>query len=143
MKPFFRRSPETKGLFVDVSMDRQYKMIDDAIKELLSVRHGAQPTTLSGAREVHRAFQLTPADFDHFRDAFLETLKEMGESDPEVLKSWRAALRPGLDYMKQVCGQKGPPKPERARRSSSKAVRATPPTQPLPHAAEDGAKAHG
>ena len=74
---------------------------------------------------------------------FLEALEAMGEQDPEVLDSWYSVLRPGLDYMKQVCGQKRPPKPVRARRSSSKAVGATPPTQPLPHVAADGAKAHG
>jgi hemoglobin-like flavoprotein len=140
---FFRRSPTTEGLFAQVSMDRQYQMIDEAIEKLLNFRDGAEPTTLSRTREAHRRFQLGPADFDHFRDAFLEALEAMGEHDPEVLDSWYAVLRPGVDYMKQVCGQKRPPKPARARRSLSKAVRATPPTQPLPHAAANGAKAHG
>ena len=83
---FFRRSPTTEGLFARVSMDRQYQMIDEAIEKLLNFRDGAEPTTLSRTREAHRRFQLGPADFDHFRDAFLEALEAMGEHDPEVLE---------------------------------------------------------
>src|SRR5262249_315924 len=83
---FFRRaSPGAKGLFAEVSMDRQYDMIDEAIERLLNFREGAEPTTLSRTREVHRRFQLAPADFDHFREAFLVALKKMGEQDTEVL----------------------------------------------------------
>ena len=83
---FFRRSPTTERLFVKVSMDRQYDLIDEAIERLLNFREGAEPTTLSRTREAHRRFQLAPADFDHFRDAFLEALVAMGERDPEVLE---------------------------------------------------------
>jgi serine/threonine protein kinase len=100
---FFRRSPATEGLFANVSMDRQYEMIDEAIERLLNFREGAEPTTLSRTRDTHRRFQLAPSDFDHFRDAFLDALEAMGEREPEVLDSWNAVLRPSLDYMKRVC----------------------------------------
>jgi serine/threonine protein kinase len=140
---FFRRAPTTEGIFANVSMDRQYGMIDEAIEKLLNFRAGTEPTTLSRTRETHRRFQLAPVDFDHFGDAFLETLKTMGEQDPEVLDSWYAVLRPGLDYMKQVCAQEPRPRPIRARKLSPKAVGASSPRYPLPHAAADGAKAHG
>ena len=83
---FFRRAPTTEGLFANVSMDRQYAMIDEAIEKLLNFRDGPEPTTLSRTREAHRRFQLMAADFDHFRDAFLGTLQAMGEQDPDVLK---------------------------------------------------------
>jgi serine/threonine protein kinase len=137
----FRRSPTTERLFAKVTMDRQYEMIDDAIERLLNFREGTEPTTLSRTAEAHRRFQLAPADFDHFRDAFLEALQEMGEQDPEVLVSWRAVLGPGLDYMKQVCGQKPQPKTVRARKPLLKAVGATSPRQLLPHVAEDRLRA--
>jgi len=99
----FRRSPATEGLFANVSMERQYDMIDEAIERLLNFREGAEPTTLSRTRDAHRRFQLAPTDFDHFHEAFLEALEAMGERDPEVLDSWYAVLRPSLDYMKRVC----------------------------------------
>jgi serine/threonine protein kinase len=138
---FFRRAPGAQGLFAKVSMERQYEMIDEAIEKLLNFRPGAEPTTLSRTREAHRRFRLAPADFDHFRDAFLEALQAMGERDPEMLDSWYAVLRLGLDYMKQVCAQEPERKPKRARKRPPRAVGATLPSHPLPHAAA-GAKAH-
>jgi hypothetical protein len=104
-KGFFRRARATERLFVGVSMDRQYQMIDEAIEKLLNFRDGPEPTTLSRTRDAHRRFRLKRTDFDLFGEAFLETLKAMGEQDPDVLDSWDAVLRPGLDYMKQVCAQ--------------------------------------
>ena len=123
----FRRSPATERLFANVSMDRQYDMIDDAIEKLLNFREGTEPTTLSRTAEAHRRFQLAPADFDHFRDAFLEALQAMGERDPEVLDSWKAVLRPGLEYMKQVCGHKPQPKAGQARKPSQRQLLPTSP----------------
>jgi len=122
---FFRRSPATEGLFANISMDRQYEMIDEAIERLLNFREGAEPTTLSRTRDAHRRFHLAPSDFDHFHDAFLEALVAMGERDPEVLDSWYAVLRPSLDYMKQVCLPE--PKPVRARKPSPKGESAASP----------------
>jgi hypothetical protein len=124
-------------------MERQYDMIDEAIEKLLNFRDLSEPTTLSRTRQTHRRFQLTPADFDHFRDAFLEALEAMGERDQEVLDSWYAVMRPGLDYMKDVCAPKHQAKPMRVRKSSPKANGASSPSPPLPQAAADGAKAHG
>jgi serine/threonine protein kinase len=135
---FFRRAPATERLFAKVSMDRQYDMIDEAIERLLNFREGAEPTTLSRTREAHRRFQLAPADFDHFRDAFLEALDAMGERDPEVLDSWYAVLGPGLDYMKQVCRQMPQRKPLRAHKPSPKAEGATPPTCVQPRTPSNG-----
>ena len=123
---FFRRAPATKGLFAKVSMIRQYDMIDEAIERLLNFWEGAEPTVLSRTREVHRRFQLAAADFDHFREAFLEALEAMGERDPKVLNSWNAVLRPGLDYMKQVCDQKSQPKPVRTHEPSTNVEGAPP-----------------
>src|SRR5262249_8896634 len=137
----FRRSPATERLFANVSMDRQYDMIDDAIERLLNFREGTEPTTLSRTAEAHRRFQLAPADFDHFRDAFLEALKAMGERDPEVLDSWCAIRRPGLEYMKQVCSQKPQPKPVRATQAIAQSCRRNPPSQLLPRVAEDRLRA--
>ena len=124
-------------------MRRQYEMIDEAIGRLLNFRDGPEPTTLSRTREAHRRFQLAPADFDHFGSAFLETLKTMGEQDPEVLDSWYDVLRPGLDYMKQACAQEPRSRPVRARKPAPEAAGAASPRRPLPHAAANGAKAHG
>ena len=123
----FRRSHATERLFANVSMDRQYDMIDDAIERLLNFREGTEPTTLSRTAEAHRRFQLAPADFDHFRDAFLEALQAMGERHPEVLDSWNAVLRPGLEYMKQVCGHKPQPKAVQSRKPSPKQLLPTSP----------------
>jgi serine/threonine protein kinase len=140
---FFRRSPATEELFAKVSMERQYDMIDEAIEKLLNFRDRAEPTTLSRTREAHRRFQLIPTDFDHFRDAFLEALEAMGERDQEVLDSWYAAMRPGVDYMKDLCAPTRQAKPMRVRKSSPKANVVSSPSAPFPQAAADGAKAHG
>ncbi|MGH6918625.1 MAG: protein kinase domain-containing protein [Geminicoccaceae bacterium] len=121
----FRRAPRTKELFKNVPMSRQYQMIDEAMEKLLNFRDGSEPTTLSRTRDAHRRFQLAPADFDRFGDAFLETLEAMGEQDPEVLDSWRGVLRPGIDYMKQVCAQE--PSPGRCGRACGRRQR---PAQP-------------
>jgi serine/threonine protein kinase len=124
---FFRRSPATEGLFANISMDRQYEMIDEAIERLLNFREGAEPTTLSRTRDKHRRFRLAPSDFDHFHEAFREALVAMGEQDPEVLDSWHAVLRPSLDYMKQLCAPEPQPKPARARKPSPKGESAASP----------------
>jgi serine/threonine protein kinase len=139
---FFRRSPGTERLFAKVSMERQYDMIDEAIEKLLNFREGAEPTTLSRTREVHRRLQLAPVDFDHFRDAFLEALEAMGERDQEVLDSWYAVLRPGVDYMAQVCSQKSQRKPVPAPKPSSEVDGATLSRRPLAHASKARLKAH-
>jgi serine/threonine protein kinase len=141
-KAFFRRAPTAWGLFAKVSMDRQYRMVDEAIENLLNFRPGAEPTTLSRTREAHRRFRLAPADFDHFRNAFLEALQALGERDPDMLDSWCAVLRPGLDYMKQVCVQKPAPKQKRARNRPPGAVSTVSPGDSLPHATV-GVEAYG
>jgi serine/threonine protein kinase len=125
---FFRRSRATERLFANVTMERQYEMIDEAIERLLNFREGAEPTTLSRTRDAHRRFQLAPSDFDHFGDAFLEALKAMGERDPEVLDSWYAVLRPSLEYMKQECAAKPEPKAVRARKQSPEGENVASPT---------------
>jgi hypothetical protein len=121
-----RRSPATQGLFANVSMDRQYEMIDEAIERLLNIREGAEPTTLSRTRDAHRRFHLAPSDFDHFHEAFLEALVAMGERNPEVLDCWYAVLRPSLDYMKQACASKPRPKPVRTHKPSKHESAASP-----------------
>jgi hypothetical protein len=121
---FFRRSPATQGLFANVSMDRQYEMIDEAIERLLNFREGAEPTTLSRTRDAHRRFHLAPSDFDHFHEAFLEALVAMGERNPEGC--WYAVLRPSLDYMKQACASKPRPKPVRTHKPSKHESAASP-----------------
>ena len=85
---FRRLSSTADKLFADVSMERQYEMVDEAIERLLNFRDGAEPTTLSRTRKSHHdRFALASDDFDHFRDAFLEALAVVGEHDPEVLDS--------------------------------------------------------
>ena len=97
-----KRSDRARKLFGPVAMDRQYRMLDEAIEKLLNFREGPEPTTLQRVAEGHARFGLAAADFDLFEAAFMATLKAAGEEDPEALAAWYAALRPGMDYLKRT-----------------------------------------
>ena len=59
----------------------------------------AEPTSLTETALVHQRFKLGPADFELFRDVFLETLKQSDEGSEEMTKAWQSTLRPGITYM--------------------------------------------
>lgn len=80
-------------------MTRHYTILDEAIERLLNFRPGAEPTTLTRLAKRHADLGMHSDDFDHFGEAFIQTLAER-KVDTAVLDSWRATLKPGLDYLK-------------------------------------------
>jgi hypothetical protein len=48
---------------------------------------------------LHAKFGLTRRHYNVFLETLVETMKELGENDPELLAAWRSTLKPGIDFM--------------------------------------------
>jgi serine/threonine protein kinase len=121
-----RSGPEVRARFARLAShhqawNRQYEMLEEAIVLLLAFNglgQGApgsatapiaEPTVLSRIARRHASADLDvrPEWYAPFVDALVETVAEVDpgiRGDPEkrvrVMDAWRAAVRPGIEYMK-------------------------------------------
>jgi serine/threonine protein kinase len=100
---YFERCPEVRPWFGD--LQAQYAKLDHALQFLLNFepRHTEEPTILSATAEKHKAFRLTERQFDEFRSALLDALREATGQDEDVVRAWQVTIEPGIDYLKRSC----------------------------------------
>jgi serine/threonine protein kinase len=95
-----KKDPKYECLFKDVSMRRQYRMLDRAIADTINFALNRRTATLRPQADKHRNLGLLGQDFEQFRDAFLEALSDAGIDDETSKDAWRAVLGPALKYMR-------------------------------------------
>ena len=73
---FFVRCPEARALFGN--LEEQYLKLDAALHYLLNFadQDMTEPTALTAVARSHERLRVTEAQFDHFGEALLETLRE-------------------------------------------------------------------
>ena len=98
--------PEIAAMFAGRSMPQQYQMLRDALWLLLSYDSAdaqSEPTVLSGIARTHSRFD--PALFDAFGQAVLDAVAQHDPSGDTAVAAWRAAIAPGLGYLKSRAGR--------------------------------------
>jgi serine/threonine protein kinase len=95
----FTERDDLRKRFPNLSRRRQHRMLDIAIEQLLNFKDSVEPTTLSRTAARHVEFNLAEEDWDAFARAFIKCVSVV-ERDRDVVAAWRAALRPGMEYMK-------------------------------------------
>lgn len=102
----FEKMPKARAMFRNVTLERQYDVLRDAMWLLLkfpSSGDNDEPTILSRVARTHA--RITAEQYDLFRDAILEAVRE--HDSPSAVQDWRAAMAQGFDYLKrQVDGQR-------------------------------------
>jgi serine/threonine protein kinase len=106
----FRRVPPLRQKFPS-DMTRQHHLLRFALGQLLNYsQQQSEPTTLSQFVETHRRLDLTPADFEQFGEALVETFDSYLDDHDErarTLAALEIVIWPGIDYLVQKCTQTG------------------------------------
>lgn len=96
---FFKLNPDTQKFFMNISMRRQYRMLDEAVAQLINFRVGPEPTVLSRTARSHERLGLGEKHYKDFSHAFIATLQAVGEDDEDTLNAWRCLFARGTEYM--------------------------------------------
>ncbi len=104
---FLKACPEAASMFANTDFDRQERLLRHAIGLLLSVHQDAQdhPNVLTRIAERHSRNDLdvAPALYEAFVDSIIEAAAEFDpQFTPEIERGWRAAIAPGIAYMKRT-----------------------------------------
>jgi hemoglobin-like flavoprotein len=104
---FFRHCPPAEPLFARTDFPRQHKLLRHAIGLLFTYAShpDSGPAVLQRVAERHAPGQLAiPAEhYGPFVDALVETAGQFDPSfTPAIEAAWRAAVAPGIDYMKSM-----------------------------------------
>lgn len=98
----FDAIPDIRGMFTQPSLERQYGVLRDSIWLLLTypeLGESGEPTILSGVARSHPP--IGPGQMDAFREAVVDAVSRHDSTNPELLDAWRAAMRPGLEYLQR------------------------------------------
>ena len=93
---FFERCPDAAPLFSDVS--RQADKLRGTAVALLDFDPDREPNALTAHQAAHRRPDITPAHFEGFLAAFLDTLEARGATARD-LQAWRTVFQPALQYL--------------------------------------------
>lgn len=104
---FLETCPEAVPMFWNTDFDKQERLLRHAIGLLLSVHEDTpdHPNVLSRIAERHsrRDLDVDPALYDAFVDSIIDAVAEFDpEFTLEIERSWRAAIAPGITYMKRA-----------------------------------------
>jgi serine/threonine protein kinase len=99
----FADAPDVQAHFRSIDMDRQYQILNRSIYALLEFRAESKRSQdqLQQIAAQHVRFGLTRKHYDVFLEAFLKTIREVGETDLSHLQAWRETLSRGIDFLWQ------------------------------------------
>jgi len=101
---FVPSSPEITGLFENVDMKRQKKIIESSLaymSEFAAFLTETEYLKRLGERHSRRDVNIAPALYEVWLDTLIETVEEYDpEYDEDVRVAWRVVLAPGIAYMK-------------------------------------------
>jgi serine/threonine protein kinase len=133
----FTALPEVEVHFQSIDMERQHRILNGAIHTLLNFRPDSPEATktldLLAAR--HANLGITDRHYAIFLDALEQTIEELGEKDADLRAAWRAALLPGVEFMRkaQQKHETAPPPPKSPKTVSRRGKR-SPAHRPAPRA---------
>ncbi|HJS75603.1 MAG TPA: protein kinase, partial [Vicinamibacteria bacterium] len=129
--------PEVEIHFRSIDMERQHRILNGAIHTLLNFRPDSPAATknLDELASKHANLGLTERHYAVFLDAFEQTVEELGEKDPEQRAAWRAALGPGIEFMRNAQQKyETPAPPAKSPKSVSRRGKRGPAHRPAPRA---------
>ena len=99
--------PVIPPYFETTAFPRQYKLLQHGLGVLLSYAKRPDPELLAriAARHSAKGLDVPPGLYDLFIDSLLKTVAEHDpEYDDDTEHAWRAALQPGIDFMRERYG---------------------------------------
>ena len=96
--------PAVPGYFEKTEFPRQYKLLQHGLGLLISYAKSSDEELLAriAARHSARGIDVPPEMYEMFSDSLLTTIEEHDPKfDEETENAWRAALQPGLDFMRE------------------------------------------
>ena len=109
----FTAMPDIRGMSTRRSMEEQYQVLADSMWLLLTFPNTGEdeePTILSGIARAHAHFE--PWQFDRFREAVVKAVARHDSTHPCAADAWKAAMSPGLEYLKARAGKAAHAGPE-------------------------------
>jgi serine/threonine protein kinase len=97
----FKAMPEVESYFHSIDMERQHRILNDAILILLDFRPDSSiaRAKLEELESRHAKLGLTERHYGLFVDILVKTIEELDESEQAQLEAWRSALAPGLEFI--------------------------------------------
>jgi TIR domain len=106
----FRSSKKLKKFFADIDMERQRRILHEALGQLLNFRqpHGGEPTTLTRFTLPHKRLGLFREDYRIFGKALIDTfeveMQRYSKGDREFfLAALELVIWPGIYYFIEKC----------------------------------------
>jgi serine/threonine protein kinase len=133
----FTALPEVELHFRSIDMERQHRILNSTIHTLLNFRPDSPAATksLDVLASKHANLGLTERHYSVFLDMLEQTIEELGEKDPEQRAAWRAALGPGIEFMRTAQQKYEPaPTPAKAPKTVSRRGKRSPAHRPAPRA---------
>jgi hemoglobin-like flavoprotein len=102
---FFRHCPAVEPMFANTDFTRQHRLLRHAIGLLFgfAAHPESGPTLLQRVAERHGpgGLAVPPEHYGPFVDALVETARQFDPTfTPATDAAWRAAIAPGIEYMK-------------------------------------------
>lgn len=89
----------------------QRRKLSEALTLVLNFRCGSSPSAVSSVSSGHAQYALTDADFQHFEDSFMKTLRAFLPTDEAAKVEVEAILKAWRDLFKPVMAEMGKPPP--------------------------------
>lgn len=112
---FYRRLLETEApihaKFAHTDFERQNKLLQHGVGLLFIFAKRPNPTLLARIAERHssRDLDIPPALYPHFVESLVATVREHDAGcTEEVEAAWRAAVEPGIAFMRRHYGNGAP-----------------------------------
>lgn len=106
---FFVCCPRAGAMFRDLDLERQYRLLDQALQVLLSFApaNRIEAKQLDAIATAHGRWSVTAGELEQFCACLVDTLRDFSNEPPNVLAAWQAVLRPGVDYLSRRMGRGG------------------------------------
>jgi len=104
---FEARTPTIAEIFENTPESRRYEMLEDSILMLMDFSvNSVVSQELNKLGQFHARMGVTPAMYDHWMDALIDTLQLLDKSfTAEEEAAWRSVLGPGLTFLKGFSDQ--------------------------------------
>ena len=100
-KHLLASNPRIPPMFARTEFERQHKLLKHALGLLIIYAKRANPTLLDRIADRHMEIGVGDDLYPFFVESLVQTVAQHDpEYTPLVGDAWRAALQPGLDYMR-------------------------------------------
>jgi len=101
---FMGSSDEVRAKFVNTDFKRQKKTLEMSLRMIMMSAQGNDAADVYleyiAERHNHSHLNIEPALYGQWLESLIETVRASDPRfSPEVAAAWRAAMKPGIDYM--------------------------------------------